>query len=249
MQLWFAPDILLEGIPKDEGWPSADALQKLLRSQPFASLSTHDIESDCQRLLATGLFASVRPLLKPPGSSRIIPACIASERLLEANRILWYSAVQLPKSALLSLVACLACGLHCQAPGKMQIGMAALLCNPCADHLASLFSPPFLFRIHRCMHLSCPFANPICPDLVSPAVPLPQLYKPLFCPFPKDLHKLASWPNTQALSAHIMTHPCICSHSMCPTNAGAVGYNPRRLHSSRHDQLHCAATHRPPQSC
>lgn len=64
--LWYAPDVALEGIPEDGAWPGPEQLLKLLKSQPNASVTTHDIESDCRRLLGTGLFGSVRPLLKPP---------------------------------------------------------------------------------------------------------------------------------------------------------------------------------------
>ena len=72
MQLWFAAEAVLEGVPTDEGWPTTEELSKLLRSRPFAAVTTHDVESDCRQLLATGLFGSVRPILKPP--SKFAPA-------------------------------------------------------------------------------------------------------------------------------------------------------------------------------
>ena len=79
MQVWFAPEIVLEGVPTDEGWPSTEQLKPLLRSQPYTSVTTHDIETDCKELLATGLFGSVRPILKPPSAwPTLSPACCIS---------------------------------------------------------------------------------------------------------------------------------------------------------------------------
>ncbi|KAK9790773.1 hypothetical protein WJX73_006178 [Symbiochloris irregularis] len=49
---------------------SAEDIRELIRAVrpevPWAPVTTHDIENDCRRLLATGLFGSVRPLLRPP---------------------------------------------------------------------------------------------------------------------------------------------------------------------------------------
>jgi len=64
--LWHAAATRLAGVPTDPGWPAPDALLACARTAPGAPVSTADIEADCVRLQATGLFRAVRPATTIP---------------------------------------------------------------------------------------------------------------------------------------------------------------------------------------
>eukprot|EP00873_Tetraselmis_striata_P008711 jgi/Tetstr1/428975/TSEL_018950.t1 len=65
--LWHTRAVALAGLPAGEGWPAADALLAPLSTRPGAAVTLAQIEDDCEALLATGLFRTVRPVISPPG--------------------------------------------------------------------------------------------------------------------------------------------------------------------------------------
>jgi len=65
--LWHTPKVTIKGLPTGDGWPAEDLLLRCLRSSPGQPISISQIEDDCDRLCASGLFRTVRPITSPPG--------------------------------------------------------------------------------------------------------------------------------------------------------------------------------------
>ena len=65
---WHTNTVAINGLPQGKGWPSAEDLLGALRARPGASVSIAEIEEDCDRLAASGLFRTARPRISPPGA-------------------------------------------------------------------------------------------------------------------------------------------------------------------------------------
>lgn len=52
--LWHTRKVLIEGLPEDPAWPTADELKPLLQTRCGRPVTTQDIEADVYTLLSTG---------------------------------------------------------------------------------------------------------------------------------------------------------------------------------------------------
>uniref|UniRef100_A0A383WD58 Uncharacterized protein n=1 Tax=Tetradesmus obliquus TaxID=3088 RepID=A0A383WD58_TETOB len=62
LDTWHCRKVMLDGVPADDPlWPQQTQLLELIASRIGAAVTTQEIELDCARLLATGLFGKARP--------------------------------------------------------------------------------------------------------------------------------------------------------------------------------------------
>ncbi|KAF6254495.1 hypothetical protein COO60DRAFT_1703286 [Scenedesmus sp. NREL 46B-D3] len=68
LETWHCRKVSLDGVPADDPlWPQEGQLLELIASRIGAAVSTQEIELDCARLLATGLFGKARPAAMTAG--------------------------------------------------------------------------------------------------------------------------------------------------------------------------------------
>ncbi|PRW56496.1 actin binding [Chlorella sorokiniana] len=72
-QTWYTPRVSITGLPSTgaapAGWPTADQLLGHLKCRGCSPVGASDIEDDAVALLSTGLFRSVRLVVKPPSTT------------------------------------------------------------------------------------------------------------------------------------------------------------------------------------
>lgn len=102
-QIWHTRRVRFNGLPTHEGYPSAEEIIDTLHTQPGNPITVGDIEADCTDLLSlgtafavailsdclqhvsrcTGIFASVRPQVKPALPTEA-PAFLLDEQRIRA---------------------------------------------------------------------------------------------------------------------------------------------------------------------